>query len=231
MIGINGKPYIDLDPYLDIEGFKSLHADICQGIAVARPFAKEGTWIQPTYDLSFASYNDNRKTIYDAYQEFKNLDDTHPLKIAGDQLQDKNEIVRFLKTAFGANDPYIYYHIWDGKERKFFLSVIEWIRSINIVDRVHYATLLLCEHNHRPFEHQDLGNMEHREFIHLRSDLSRGFYVWDEEQKKKHYVESYSAWWNEQDWHGGDVSNKQEYSLRIDCSFTEEFKRSIYETN
>ena len=61
--GIGGKPYINLDQYLDIEGFKKLHPEISKGMAVARDFAKEGTWMAPGFDWKDASYIMNWKQI------------------------------------------------------------------------------------------------------------------------------------------------------------------------
>ena len=39
--GIGGRPYIGLDDYLDVNGFKKLHPEICKGFALARNYAKE----------------------------------------------------------------------------------------------------------------------------------------------------------------------------------------------
>ena len=49
--GIGGRPYIDLTPHLDIEGFKNLHPEICRGFALARDYAKEGTWMSPGFNI------------------------------------------------------------------------------------------------------------------------------------------------------------------------------------
>ena len=47
--GFENLPYIDLDPFLDIEAFKKLNAEICRGMAEAREYAKEGTWMPAGY--------------------------------------------------------------------------------------------------------------------------------------------------------------------------------------
>ena len=46
--GIAGKPYINLDPYLDIAGFKSLHYKICKGLVLAES-KKEGNQVLHWY--------------------------------------------------------------------------------------------------------------------------------------------------------------------------------------
>jgi hypothetical protein len=68
-----------------------------------------------------------------------------------------------------------------------------------------------------------LGDAERR----LRYSTKRGFYIWDPEAKNKTYINANAAFWNDQDWHGGDVSNEQEYGLRIDCVFTDKFRKQI----
>ena len=86
------------------------------------------------------------------------------------------------------------------------------------------------------FEHRDLDGSKgtdqdfsphNNEFIHIRYRTKRGFYIWDPELKQKHYVNSCASFWNDQDWHGGETSNEQEYGLRIDCKFSDRFKEEI----
>ncbi len=54
--GIGGQPYIALDNYLDVDGFKELHPEICKGFALARDYAKEGTWMKPGFTFDDMSY-------------------------------------------------------------------------------------------------------------------------------------------------------------------------------
>ena len=51
------------------------------------------------------------------------------------------------------------------------------------------------------------------------------FYIWDPETENKHYINCNAAFWNDQDWHGGENSTEVEYGLRIDCKFTPEFRK------
>ena len=84
--GIGGQPYIDLTPHLDIEGFKNLHPEICRGFALARDYAKEGTWMSPGFDLKDMSYQLNWKPIYQAVKEYLALPIDHPIRKNGDDL-------------------------------------------------------------------------------------------------------------------------------------------------
>ena len=119
--GIGGKPYINLDPFLDIDGFKKLHPEICKGFALARDYAKEGTWMKPGFDWKDASYIVNWKPIYKAVEEYLALPETDPIRVAGDPMyftdlsnfKNRNLFTRYLKMVMGASDPYIYYFLWE----------------------------------------------------------------------------------------------------------------------
>jgi hypothetical protein len=258
--GIDHKPYIALDPYLDVEGFTKLHPEICKGFALARDYAKEGTWMSPGFKFDDMSYTINWKPIYQAFEEYQKLPDTDPIKIEGQKIfptdfkdyKQRNLFTRYLKAALGANDPYIYYFLWEegdwdnrNAERKptaiqeFFPGVVEWVHNLvdtNVISRIGRVIFFLCDHNGIAFEHRDLdgkngdeqGYTNHRnEFIHIRFRTRRGFYIWDPEKKNKHYINSNAAFWNDQDWHGGEHSNEQEYGMRVDCVFTDEFRKKI----
>ena len=109
-------------------------------------------------------------------------------------------------------------------------------RVKNVITQIGRVIFFHCEHDGHAFEHRDLDGSKgteqgfsphNNEFIHIRYRTKRGFYIWDPEAKQKHYVNSCAAFWNDQDWHGGETSNEQEYGLRIDCKFSDRFKEEI----
>jgi hypothetical protein len=260
--GIGGQPYINLDPYLDIEGFRSLHPEICKGFALARDYAKEGTWMAPGFDWKDASYIINWKPIYKAFDEYQSLSDNDPIKVTGREIfpsdfkdyKQRNIFTRYLKTTMNANDPYIYYFLWNEgdwnqrnserqrtEESSFFPGVVKWVENLietNVVEQIGRVIFFHCDHNGKAFEHRDLdaknGVLEkdtytdhNNEFIHIRYRTKRGFYIWDPDTENKFYINANAAFWNDQDWHGGEESKEIEYALRIDCKFTESFKKKI----
>ena len=260
--GIGGKPYIDLDPHLDVETFKNLHPEICKGFALARDYAKEGTWMAPGFEWDDSSYILNWKPIYKAWNEYQELPDNDPIKIEGNKIlpadfsdyKQRNIFTRYLKDTLGANDPYVYYFLWNEgdwnernaerqktEESKFFPGVVEWVENLQtqgIIDRIGRVIFFHCDHNGRAFEHRDLDanngvhddkqySPHNNEFIHIRFRTKRGFYIWDPEAKNKTYINANAAFWNDQDWHGGEVNAEQEYGLRIDCVFTDKFRKQL----
>lgn len=166
----------------------------------------------------------------------------------------RNIFTRYLKMAMGAYDPYIYYFLWDEgnwddrpgerqltEEAEFFPNVVEWIlqmKEYKIFESIGRVIFFHCEHDGLPFEHRDLGAhngvwdkshyIPHKnEFIHLRPDTRNQFYLWDPDNKMKYGINSRAAWWNDQDWHGGNRVMAQTYGLRIDGQFTDEFRKKL----
>jgi len=236
--GIGTKPYIDLDPYLDIKGFKNLHPEIAKGYIV------------------------NWKPIYSAVEEYLALPETHPIRVTGDPMyftdlkdfRNRNIFTRYLKTVMGANDPYTYYFLWDQgdwnernaerqktEESKYFPGVVKWVENLQqsgIIDRIGRVIFFHCDHNGRAFEHRDLdarngvlGDHQYtphtNEFIHIRYRTKRGFYIWDPDTENKYYINANAAFWNDQDWHGGEESKEVEYGMRIDCKFSNSFRKKL----
>jgi len=259
MIGINNNPYYNMEQYLDMSEFERLQPEIITGFAVAREFAKEGTWMAPGFTFENMSYRINWKPIYEAMNEFMALPEDNLIKQAGMKLmpadfkdfKERNKFTRFLKMAMGAYDPYIYYYLWEEgswdnrtaerkltEEAEYFPNVVKWVEKTitdGIFEHIGRVIFFHCEADGIPFEHRDLDakngmnvTFDHRnEFIHIRPNTKKAFYLWDPESKNKTYLNTRAAWWNDNDWHGGEKIIEQSYSLRIDGKFTEHFRKKL----
>jgi hypothetical protein len=163
----------------------------------------------------------------------------------------RNKFTRYIKMAMNAYDPYIYYFLWaqgDWNDRtaprnmtpesKYFPGVVKWVESLvdnKIFDYIGRVIFFHCEADGIPFEHRDLDAkngidvvVPHRnEFIHVRPNTKKAFYIWDPETKNKTYLNTRAAWWNDVDWHGGERIMEQSYALRIDGKFTDEFRKKL----
>ena len=66
------------------------------------------------------------------------------------------------------------------------------------------------------------------EFVWFRTNLSKPFYVLNNETGEKLYVESYSAWFDTvNQFHGSDSRPGLSFSIRVDGVFTDEFRKMI----
>jgi len=104
--GINSQPYINLDPFLDIEGLKKLHYRICKGIVLSEN-KKEGNVVRPGgFDNA---YKLTIKPTFQAVDEYFALPEDHEIRIAGREIgewKNRDQFVLYLKLALGAYDPY-----------------------------------------------------------------------------------------------------------------------------
>ncbi|CAN5543010.1 hypothetical protein BH18VER1_BH18VER1_10770 [soil metagenome] len=66
------------------------------------------------------------------------------------------------------------------------------------------------------------------EFIWFRTNLRKPFYMLNERTGEKQYVESHSAWFDSvNQFHGGDETGELAISIRVDGSFSDDFKAQI----
>ena len=176
----------------------------------------------------------------DLYKDFKNY-------------KQRNKFTRYIKMALGAYDPYIYYFLWQEgswddrtaarkltEEAEYFPNVVNWVEKLQgtVFEHIGRVIFFHCEHDGVPFEHRDLDATNgvfdkdyytsHRnEFIHIRPNTKKAFYLWDPDTKNKIYLNTRAAWWNDQDFHGGERIMEQSYSLRVDGKFTDEFREKL----
>jgi hypothetical protein len=66
------------------------------------------------------------------------------------------------------------------------------------------------------------------EFIWFRTNLNKRFYVLNPDNNLRQYVESHSAWFDTcNQFHGADPYNGLTFSLRVDGTFTDDFRELI----
>jgi hypothetical protein len=75
---------------------------------------------------------------------------------------------------------------------------------------------------HRDHDSQDLCH----EFIWLRTNLSKPFYVLNPNTGQKRYVAGHSAWFDTvNQYHGADETGELSWSIRVDGEFTDDFRK------
>lgn len=77
---------------------------------------------------------------------------------------------------------------------------------------------------HRDHDSQDLCH----EFVWLRTNLGKPFYLLNPETGEKSYVRGHSAWFDTvNQFHGADGTGELSWSIRIDGRFTDEFRAQM----
>lgn len=249
--GINNRPFINLDPYIDIEGFKKLHYAICRSIA-STPNKQNGITGEP---FDFANGPKTHiKPLFKALHEYNSLPPEHEIRAQGQALGEWSnpaQFIDYLKLALNAYDPYQVIHLkasegsdeimkenpWT-EDAKYFPELCEWIDSLvenKVIKFVTRVTVLQTEHDTLTSMHRDLitgiefGYSDHRhELIHLRTRLDKDFFIWDPETDEYVLTDSHATFFNDQDWHsGGRCAANRTFSIRIDTEFTDEFREEI----
>lgn len=90
--------------------------------------------------------------------------------------------------------------------------------------------LIIYDHSGRAVtahrDHDSIGLCH--EFIWLRTNFDKPFYMLDPASGEKLYVSSHSAWFDTvNQYHGADASGGLSFSIRVDGRFTEEFRKQI----
>lgn len=239
--GIHGHPYIDLTDHIDLPSFDALLPEIYRGFATGRHLLVDGFQIiKPN-----SGRPGNWKPLYQAYIELNELPDNNIIK-QGAQGLDHNQLTTYLKYALNGYDAYSAYRLFEDCKDEIVLkeiashfpNLIKWIenlKTLGIFARIEGAGFFMLEGGGIPFEHCDpakpgvdvTNDFNIPEFIHIKPDLDRPFYLFDPETDERFYINSRVTWWNERDWHGGDPVLKPTFAFRVDGVFTDEFREKI----
>jgi hypothetical protein len=162
-----------------------------------------------------------------------------PFKIAGKDLT-YNQLTDYLKNAYGAYDFYRVFPILEdkgtpGEVAKHFPNLTKWVlgfKDAGIIKSFHSSNLLSVDAGGIPWEHFDPSDGTETpgflpEFLHIKTDCDRPFYMLNIETNERTFMNTRVAWWNERDWHGGLPIYRPTYTLRINGYFTDEFKRKV----
>jgi hypothetical protein len=248
--GINSQPYLNLDPYIDIEGFKSLHYKICKGIVMSENKKEGNIVMMGGWDNQ---YEVTWKPLAFAIEEYFALPEEHEIRVLGREIgewDNRDKFVLFLKLALGGYDAYQFIFLktedggWESRfeekqwtqDSQYFPELTKWLEKLVPTVFTHLGRIIMfkAEHDCIMPLHRDLiypnetDYFDHRhEFIHIRPNADKPFYIWDSETDNKVLVESHATFFNDQDWHAGGRTNRQTYSIRIDGVFTEEFRKLV----
>jgi hypothetical protein len=133
-----------------------------------------------------------------------------------------------------AGTPYDYLdinrtHLWQATEQaKEFTLLMEFIDTLPFESTG--RILLIYDEGgrsvpaHRDHERTDICH----DFVWLRTNLRKPFYLLNQFTGEKVYVQGYSAWFDTvNQYHGSDAVDGLTFSIRVDGHFTPEFRRQI----
>jgi hypothetical protein len=242
MKGINGKPYVDCQEHIDVKLLKELTMEICAGIALSDIKAgvygpgvaesqKYGNFMMMKNKLARDPASDeygwnkmthNQQNVFaKLYFHLYNPSTTVYLR---EPKKGVDGLVAYRKKAYDEMFE------WTNNTKNF-PRLKEWLDSLIGTVFQEYGRIIffLHEHDCKLLLHRDgVVNVPHKnEFLWINPTEIKKFYVYDENEKVRHDVNSPVVFFNDLDMHGGDSNECQTWSLRIDGVFTEEFRKQI----
>lgn len=242
MNGINGNPYIDCKEHLDMESFEKMELEICSGIALSNPKAgvygpgvKDAERFNNFLLLKGRMYNDPLKNIsrwnsmsHDQQNVFAKLYfklyNPSTVVYLREQIPGVDPLMAYRKKGNGD------YFEWTSCAENF-PTLVPWLESLKGSVFQDYGRILFFIHEHdcKLLIHRDgMSYVPHKnEFLWLNPGRTKKFFVYDENEDKRHYVETSAAFFNDLDMHGGDPTDHASWSLRIDGEFTDDFRKKL----
>jgi len=237
---IYNRHYIDVEKYVDMDKFDAIHPDICSGFVIAKDVVSLGYLDLYEPNKPFVNldlYKNGLKPVWYLYDQYKLFPVDHPIKVAGSKFENENDLILYITYALGAHNPYKVYQVIsqeDDFQSINFLSTIEWINNLTIFTKIKSAYFLIVEGGGTSIEHSDPewpGDKAIHEFVYIRSDLNRPFYIRSAGTTERSYLKTRAVYFNDHDYHGSDPCPQTTYMLRVDGEFTEEFRQQLRNEN
>ena len=233
----NNQLFIDLEKHIDLTEWDNLKPEICRGIATAKDLAWDG--IHFTYgEICPGAQGITVTPLWHMVKSWKDLPEDDAFKIAGKDLN-HNQLTDYLKYSVGAYDFYRIYPVIGeynvlGECSTHFPGLIKWIHSLvdsGVFQSLYQVNIITVDSGGIPWEHRDPPSESPSstlsEFVHIKTDCDRPFYIVDPATGDRVFMNTRAAWCNETVWHGGLPIKRPTYTLRINGTFTDEFRTRI----
>jgi len=240
MFLINNKPWIDLEPFIDMEGLNAIHKDIVLGIV------KSKLWWQIGSSATENLLNKNPSSIVDHcwpdilkdpnnpdYEYFKALkfirSDCLEWTSYVHEHQDMGELlslrswknIKDVKFKFSAE------HTMDFYAYEHFPTLKKWIDSCKAFDEIG-RVIMWRNRAHQPGTiHKDtyLGTPDSFILINLNPDRKVLFLLDDDGNEVP--ITSKAFIFDPRNWHGSRGLNFSGWTLRIDGKFNEDWSKHV----
>jgi hypothetical protein len=239
MHGIDKKPFIDCQQYVDVDGIKQLEKEICYGLAksqwqagvygpgildeefrksfISLSFKYQKTQLSGDEQREFLSLNRNQQSKFFKLYE-KMYSASHVIYIR--DFKDKS--IKSYEDKAKTDSTFL------TDDSKYFPNLLKWIEKLPF-EEIGRIIFFIHEHDCELLIHRDGVNYKpHKnEFLWINPTIDKEFFIWDEITQTKHVVTSPVAFFNDMDMHGGGRPKYMTWSLRVDGKFTSEFKKLI----
>ena len=109
-----------------------------------------------------------------------------------------------------------------------FAPLMEFLATLPFAATGRIIVIYDVDGNPVPAHRDHIENDVCNEFVWMRTNLEKRFYVLNPETSEKLYVDSHSAWFDTVgQYHGAEASEGLTFSIRVDGLFTERFREQI----
>lgn len=244
MLGVNGKPFENIDHLIDLDALALVNEEILWGLAMTEPAYSEGKeysrgdCVEELYDHRYkdVKYAEDQLTE----EEIERLRSAQP---NGSQFK------RYLMYAKGAYFPWCAVqsllhptdwhskHSGEGKSPTadaltYFQKTLHFCYSLPMFKEIGRIAIFGVLPGHHAPCHRDSNPARYSKskydhlvmFSPLQNKLA---YIYDEQSKVKHYPNSQAYVFNDLDYHGADALPYFTYNFRVDGTYTDEFREQM----
>lgn len=222
MNGINSKPYINLDQYIDLEGLLTIRPQVIRALALSSTGFRPGS-IGSGVSLNPSKFPDINIALKESegFTVEQNLFSTKymtPCSYMGQIL-----VVQENHACFNShiNSQVTRY----SQHYKKFDVFHNWLWNQKIFAGIGSITVFMSEpYQSTPihFNQPVISTGEKHQFVWIRFDHRKKFFVYDKDTDSKHYFDGHVSFFNDGDYHGTDTSELHAFSIRVDGIFSEE---------
>lgn len=236
MVGVDGKPWFDLEPFVDMESLLSKRAKIAAALAAVHHLrypSLVGAQVN-LYDQDLLELADYTKSVMeDPEYEHKDL-----IKLLGNE-QKIHVFLKYMSKAVALNDAihlrtvrggrysnkHLAEHCVDTPAYRYFRFLKDWIDKQHIFRDYGRIVFFINEPGVPSAMHRDYpdGVSRRDNFIWLNIDGRKKFWLWDDDIKEKIDITSRAVIFDNADWHGSEPATYTGWSLRIDGVFSNVF--------
>jgi hypothetical protein len=223
---INNQLYVNLDNFLNLDKFNSLHEDITVNMAMSEEYIVPGS--APTRSIlnkqTMQSYQDIKNTAKSLYPDLSSRQLDWYSLLKGSEYHGYTLYLKNIKRypydfSFKGRDSSCYY----TTASKNFKFLFDWIDEQQCFDEYGRVLFFINYPGQTGMIHKDNVGIEHvkDQFIWITNNkFPKSIFLYNEDLNEKIYLNNQSVFFDNQNYHGTENKNTAAtWSLRIDGVF------------
>jgi len=243
---IQSKPIVELDEFFNIDDIVKLEGPVAMAISKNKSRLTVGfsgpndnnntkTWLDETeyQEVKNSWVQINREIPINLKDSWNSLTSDQQLfyTLLTTKSKSLNYILslRCLSNNHGGNSGrFQFKHLssetMDTPCKKDFEFLFDWIKQNDIFDEIGRVQFFINPEGHATPIHRDYPKKSFKDqYIWMRFNKQKDFFVYDDDTKEKHFVKGYICTFDNYQWHGSEANECAGFSLRVDGLFSQSF--------